>query len=68
MSEIKLKENQAALILESSEDGEITVNVAAADQECLAANLCSIIATKLTQDSGFQNEILEEMQGDGETN
>ena len=66
MAEIQLKQNQAALILETSEEGEITVNVAAgkedADANNFASSLCQVIAQKLISDEAFQAEILSELE------
>lgn len=56
---MELQPNQAALVLESSEDGEITVNVAASDSSGFAASVCHIIALKLTQDEKFQAGIMD---------
>ena len=68
MPDFKLKPNQAALILESSEDGEINVAVAIPDDgawdSVLAAALCKVIAQKLTSDEQFQSEIMAELDGD----
>jgi hypothetical protein len=65
MSEFKLKENQAALILESSDNGEIGVNIAiseeGAENGVLATALCQVIAKKLIEDEQFQNEIMSEL-------
>ncbi len=65
MTEIQLKQNQAALILETSENGEITVNVAssknASGEDNFAHDLCSVIAKKLISDEDFQAEILSEL-------
>ncbi|MFC1524280.1 twitching motility protein [Thermodesulfobacteriota bacterium] len=67
MADFKLKPNQAALILESSEDGEIIVDVAisndGAGDSILAAALCKVIAQKLTSDEQFQAEIMAELDG-----
>lgn len=69
MADFKLKQNQAALILESSEDGEINVDVAipndGAGDSVLAAALCKVIAQKLTGDEQFQVEIMAELDGEG---
>lgn len=66
MAEIQLKQNQAALILETSEDGEITVNVASskedADSGTFAFSLCQVIAKKLISDEKFQAEIFSELE------
>ncbi len=55
---MELNENQAALILEADENGEITVNVSSPDQNGLAGALCHALAIKLTQDSDFQAELI----------
>ena len=60
-----LKYNQAALILEANDEGEISVNVAAHDTDNLAAAICQVIAQKLTLDEKFQEEILAELEGEG---
>jgi hypothetical protein len=54
---MELKPNQAALILEANDEGEISVNVAAHDIDGLAAAVCQVIATKLSQDEKFQAEL-----------
>ena len=65
MAELKLKANQAALILEASEEGEISVNVASPETESETTNfvsdLCNVIAQKLINDEEFQAEILSEL-------
>ena len=65
MAELKLKANQAALILEASEEGEISVNVASPETEneasIFASDLCSVIAERLINDEEFQAEILSEL-------
>jgi hypothetical protein len=55
---MELKNNQSALILESDENGEITVEVASPDQDGLSGTLCIAIAKKLMQDVDFQEEIM----------
>ncbi len=66
MAEIKLKENQAALILDIDSKGEVTVDAAFPDipDEAgeLAMALCRVIGQKLTEDEQFQAEILSELQ------
>jgi hypothetical protein len=62
---MELAENQAALVIETSESGEITVNVAAADFDGMASKVCAAIATKLMQDVDFQEEIMEMLEDDG---
>lgn len=65
MDGIKLKANQAALVLEASEEGEISVHVASPDDQKdtdnFALYLCRIIAEKLTTDAEFRNVILAEL-------
>ena len=61
---MELKQNQAALILEANDEGEISVNLAAYDTESLAAEICQVIAQKLTLDEKFQAEILAELDGE----
>lgn len=69
MADINLKPNQAALILESSEDGDINVEIAmsndGAEDGILASALCKVIAKKLVNDEQFQTEIMAELDGDG---
>jgi len=57
-----LQPNQAALILEASDEGEISVSVAAYDTDGLAAALCRVIAEKLSEDETFQAEILAALE------
>lgn len=65
MADFKLKPNQAALILESSEDGDINVEIAmpndGAEDGVLASALCKVIAQKLVSDEQFQAEIMAEL-------
>ena len=55
---MELSHNQSALILEESENGEITVNVASENMDGLTGVLCRAIATKLMQDEGFREELM----------
>ena len=55
---MELKDNQSALILESDENGSISVNVASGDHESLTGALCQVIATKLMTDEQFQEELM----------
>ena len=55
---MELKDNQSALILESDENGEITVEVASPNHDGLSASLCVAIAKKLMQDEDFQAELM----------
>lgn len=59
---MELKHNQSALILETSEDGEITVNVASGDIDGLTGLICQAIAKKLMQDGQFQEELMEMLE------
>ena len=54
-----LKENQAALILEASSDGEVTVDVQALDLQGFASALCHALAIKLMNDQQLQGELME---------
>ena len=55
---MELKDNQSALILESDENGEITVEVASPNQDGLSGSICIAIAKKLMQDADFQVELM----------
>ena len=57
-----IRNNQAALILEAGENGEISVSVTSPDMNGLAGLICQAIATKLMQDEKFQAEILSLME------
>ena len=56
---MELKENQAALILEASADGEITVDVQAQDLQGFASALCHALAIKLMNDEQLQGELMD---------
>lgn len=56
---MELNDNQAALILEADEQGEITVNVAAPDPQGLSGALCQALAIKLTEDASLQSELVK---------
>ena len=71
---MELKDNQAALILEVSGEGEISVEVAVNQQENtdrdIATAICHVIALKLVKDEQFQSEImaaLEAEEGDADS-
>ena len=53
-----LKENQAALILEASSDGEVTVDVQAQNLQGFASALCHALAIKLVIDEQLQGELM----------
>lgn len=63
---MELQENQAALILETSEDGGITVDIRAKDDDGLAAAICAAIGEKLLTDEQFQQTIFNMVYGDEE--
>ena len=56
---MELKENQAALILEASADGEITVDVQALNLQGFASALCHALAIKLMNDEQLQGELMD---------
>ena len=66
MKNITLKDNQAAIILETSPEGEIHVELALPDEtpesDGFVAALAMIIARKLIEDEGFQEDILSEIE------
>ena len=59
---MEIKNNQAALLLETDENGAISVSVTSPEMNGLAGLICQAIATKLTQDEKFQAEILTLME------
>jgi len=59
---MELTDNQAALILEATEEGDITVNVSMPDPQSLSGALCQAIAWKLTNDEEFQSNILDMLE------
>ena len=64
---LTLTENQAALILETTEEGEITVNIHAGSEDLtLAAALCEAIAERLVSDEEFQQELMDSVGGEDE--
>jgi hypothetical protein len=63
---MELEINQAALILETSEDGEVTVNVASPDEHGLAGALCQAIAIKIMKDEQFQAELMDMLNDEDE--
>ncbi len=56
---MKLNPNQSALILESDDHGEISIEVASRDHQGITALLCQAIAEKLRGDEEFQKELME---------
>jgi hypothetical protein len=57
-----LKENQAALILEASADGEITVDVQSPDLQSFASALCHALAMKLMNDEQLQSALMDMLE------
>jgi hypothetical protein len=68
MTTITLEANQAALIVKTSEDGVIDVEVAYAEEspedDGFAAAICEVVAQKLVDDEEFQEEIMALVEGD----
>ncbi len=60
---MELTKNQSALILDASEDDEITLDIASSDHANLAGAICQAIATKLMNDENFQAEIMQMVEG-----
>ncbi|MDD2467233.1 MAG: twitching motility protein [Desulfobulbus sp.] len=63
---MELNNNQAAVILTASEDGEITIDVESPDMNGLASALCHALAKKLMRDEGLQAELMEMLEGESE--
>ena len=64
---MKIAANQAALILQASEEGEISVDVVEGEEYSLAGQLCHAIATMLLHNQPFQAELqkmLDEQEGE----
>ena len=64
---MELKENQAALILEASAEGEITVDVQALDLKGFASALCHALAIKLMNDEQLQGELMDMVDAEEKT-
>ena len=64
---MELKENQAALILEASSDGEVTVDVQAQDLQGFASALCHALAIKLMNDEQLQGELMDMVEAEEKT-
>ena len=64
---MELKENQAALILEASAEGEITVDVQAQDLQGFASALCHALAVKLMNDEQLQGELMDMVETEEKT-
>jgi hypothetical protein len=61
---MELKNNQSAIILEASADGEITVDIASSDIDGLSGRICVAVAKKITGDAKFQTEIMDIVEED----
>lgn len=64
MTTLQLSENQSALVLEADDHGEISINVAAGDIDSLPAALCQVIASKLMEDTAFQEELMDMLEAE----
>ena len=64
---MELKENQAALVLEASAEGEITVDVQALDLQSFASALCHALAVKLMNDEQLQGELMDMVETEEKT-
>ncbi|MCK5544207.1 MAG: hypothetical protein KAI35_03255 [Desulfobulbaceae bacterium] len=60
MTNISLKDNQAALILDFN-DNNINVGIAYHGQVGLAAGLCEVIARRLVEDETFRQDLLDQV-------
>ena len=61
---MELKENQAALILQASAEGEITVDVQAQNLQGFASALCHALAMKLMNDEQLQGELMDMLEAE----
>jgi len=61
---MELHDNQAALIIDTSDDGEISVDIHAPNDEGLAAAICEAIGKKLLLDEQFQQTIFNMIYGE----
>ena len=70
MTPITLEANQAAIIVKTTEDGVIDVEVAYAEDspedDGFAAAICEVVAQKLVEDEKFQEEIMMLVEGDAD--
>lgn len=58
----ELKNNQAALILEISEEGEVTIDITSPDIDGIPSVICHKLAKKLLQDENFREEIMKSVE------
>ena len=61
---MELKENQAALILQASAEGEITVDVQALNLQGFASALCHALVMKLMNDEQLQGELMDMLEAE----
>ena len=61
---MELKENQAALILQASAEGEITVDVQALNLQGFASALFHALAIKLMNDEQLQGELMDMLEAE----
>ena len=59
---MELRDNQAALILTESNDGEITVDITSPHMESLAGLICQAIAKKMIQDVQFIEDLMDMLE------
>ncbi len=57
-----LQNNQAALILELSESGEVSINITSPNLNGVASVICQTLANKLMQDESFRDEIMKSVE------
>ncbi len=58
----ELKDNQAALILEMSEAGEVSIEIASPNINGFPSVICQTLAKKLMQDEAFRTEIIKSVE------
>jgi hypothetical protein len=63
---MELANNQAAIILEATDEGEISVNIEGSDENSLAYALCGALAKKILSDETLQAELLAMIDNDEE--
>ena len=56
---MELNDNQSALILTESEEGEVTVDVASSDIDGLTGSICKAIAKKLMSGEQFFEDLMD---------
>ena len=61
---MELKQNQSAIIIEASEEGEISVDISSPDIDGLAGRICIAVAKKIIEDQKFQTELMSTVDVD----